>query len=287
MKIGISSYSYNKYIQKSKSNYFAICDLAKKTGFDGIEFIDLDNKSWGITDNPIETAKEIREYCDKIGLEIIAYSVGGNFLCEDFEKELKRLCACVDVANELGVKVMRHDVCSALPKKHLYNYRTAIAEMAPRIREVTEYAQKYGIKTCTENHGYIFQAPERVEELILAVNHENYGWLCDMGNFLCADCDPVKAVTVSSSYVFHVHAKDFLFKKGSVRKPEGFFETLGGNYLRGTALGHGVVDIENCMRILKKTGYDKWISIEFEGPEDNLDGIEMGYKYLKKVLAEV
>lgn len=276
MKVGVSSYSFRKYALATGASYFDICDKAKEIGFDGIEFTDLEGE------NPIELGKQIREHCAKIGLEIIAYAVGGNFLAEDPEAEIQRLCGCVDVAEALGAPLMRHDVCYALPKKHLYSWRDATEEMAPRIRRVTEYAAAKGIRTCTENHGFIFQDPARVEALILKVGHENYGWLCDMGNFLCADADPVKAVAIAAPYTFHVHAKDFLFKPGTQDEADGFFNTTGKNWIRGTAVGHGVVPVDQCIKILKGTGYDAYLSLEFEGMEECIPAIETGYRYLRK-----
>ncbi len=284
MKLGVSSYSFRKYIINEKCDYFKICSLAKEIGFDGIEFINLDHKDFGITQDSLGTAKKIKEYCDGIGLEISAYTVSANLLADDIEGMVKYLFDCVDVTEALGAKVMRHDVCFALPQKYLYGYKDAIEAMVPHIRRVTEYAASKGIRTCTENHGRIFQAPERVEELIRAVNHDNYGWLVDMGNFLCVDADPVHAVTVAAPYAFHVHAKDFLYKSGELPKPEGFGSTAGGNHIRGTIVGHGVVPVINCVRILKSTGYDGWLSLEFEGMEDCLPAIKAGFDYLKSIV---
>lgn len=280
MKIGVSSYSFRKYLVETKCDYFKICDIAKEIGFDGIEFVGLE--SYTDRTDLIELAGEIKEYCAKIGLEIAAYTVGANFLAENIEAEIEKVCKCVDIAAALGAPIMRHDVCSVMPKKHLYSYRDAIKEMAPHIRRVTEYAKTKGIKTCTENHGYIFQKPERVEELILAVGSDNYGWLCDMGNFLCADADPVLAVGIAAPYTFHVHAKDFLFKAGNVDCPSGFFSTLGGNHIRGTVVGHGAVPVKNCIAALKRVGYDGYVSIEFEGMEECVPAIRAGFDYLKK-----
>jgi sugar phosphate isomerase/epimerase len=285
MKLGVSSYSFRKYILSEKCDYLKICDLAKEIGFDGIEFINLDEREFGITTDCLATAKEIRAHCEKIGLEIIAYTVGANLLADDIDAMVKYLFDCIDVTEALGAKVMRHDVCSALPKNHLYNYKDAIADMVPHIRRVTEYAASKGIKTCTENHGKIFQAPERVEALIRAVNRENYGWLVDMGNFICVDADPVHSVTLAAPYAFHVHAKDFLFKSGETGIcPNGFFGTGGGNFIRGTVIGHGVVPVKQCVSIFKKAGYEGWLSLEFEGMEDCLEGIEAGLDYLKKIV---
>lgn len=284
MKFGVSSYSFSKYLLDTKCDYIKICDLAKDFGYDGIEFTPLEEKAYGITDDPIKTAKEIREHCERIGLEICAYTVGANLCGENADSQLEALLRHIDVAEALGAKTLRHDVCYSLPKTHLYSYRDAIKEMVPRIRKATKSAEKKGIRTCTENHGYIFQAPERVEELILAVNEKNYGWLCDIGNFLCVDADPAKAVSIAAPYTFHVHAKDFLYKSGDVECPEGFFTNSNGNHLRGTVIGHGVVPVKNCITILKKAGYDGWLSVEFEGMESCLDAIKAGLNYLKSII---
>lgn len=284
MKIGVSSYSFLKYIKNEKCDYFKICDIAKEIGFDGIEFIDLDFSEFKITDDSLTMAAELKKYCKGIGLDIAAYTVGANFLKEDLAGEVKRLKKCVDVAKKLGAPTMRFDICWSLRKEYLYGYEDAINEFAPFICQVADYAEKKGIRVCTENHGQIFQAPERMEKLIKTVNHKNFGWLCDMGNFLCVDADPVKSCAIAAPYAFHVHTKDFLFKPCSSIKPEGFMETAQGNFIRGTVIGHGVVPVEQCVKILKKSGYDGWVSVEFEGMEENIPAIKSGFNFLKNII---
>ena len=197
---------------------------------------------------------------------------------------MKRVKHHIDTAHALGAPLLRHDVCRALPTDRPYTYKDAINEMVPRIREITEYARGYGIRTCTENHGHVFQAPERVRELILAVANDNYGWLCDIGNFLCVDADPIKGATIAAPHAFHVHAKDFLYRSGEFERPKGFFGTLGGNHLRGTVVGHGDVPVRECISIIKDSGYDGYVSIEFEGLEDSVTAISYGYDYLKRLI---
>lgn len=276
MQIGVSSYSFAAYRKQTGCSYLALCDKAKELGFAGIEFIDLEG------DDPLKTAAEIREHCEKIGLAVIAYTVSADFMADDPEKTVEAVCHKIDICEALGAKLLRHDVCYSLPADPLFGWEDAVARMAPYIRRVTAYAAEKGICTCTENHGYIFQKPERVEALIRAVGHKNYGWLCDMGNFLCADADPVLSVTTAARYAFHVHAKDFLFKEGGTEQPDGFFPTAGRNWLRGTVVGHGVVPVAQCLEILKTAGYDGWVSLEFEGPEDPLAALLWGLQYLQK-----
>lgn len=281
MKIGVSSYSFARYMREKGANYIDICNLAKEIGYDGIEFIDLDPAISG--KDVMATAKEIREHCAQIGLEVSAYTIGANFLKDDPKAEVERVKGCVDVAAELGAKTMRHDACWGPRPTPRYTWRDAVAEIAPYIREVTEYAATKGIRTCTENHGQFIQSPERVEELIRTVNHPNYGWLVDMGNFICADCDSVEAVATAIPYAFHVHAKDFLLKKGCEFDPGmGWFKTRGQNYVRGTVVGHGVIPVYQCVNMFKAAGYEGYLSLEFEGMEDNLDALKAGYAYLRR-----
>ncbi len=279
MKTCVSSYSFLKYMKETGCDLFAVADKAKELGFDAIEFTELPGN------DRLSLAKQLRAHCDAIGLPIAAHSLGADFINRDTEAEIQRVCEAVDVAEILGAKVIRHDVCYSLKKDHLYSYREAIKEMAPAIRRVTEYAAKKGIRTTTENHGYVFQDPERVEALILAVRHENYGWLCDIGNFLCADCDIVYAVSTAAPYTYHVHVKDFLVKSGAFDMPDGFFQTRGGNYLRGTILGHGEVPVATAIKALKRAGYDGYVSLEFEGMEENIPALQAGLSFLKKVIA--
>ena len=286
MKIGVSSYSFSKYMKDTGCTYIDVCNLAKEIGYGGIEFIDLKPEISGLEDD-VATARQIRAHCSEIGLGIAAYTIGANFLGEDPDAEVERVKHQVEVAVELGAPVMRHDACwgprQGVPR---YTWRDAVREMAPHIRKVTEFAAGLGVKTCTENHGTFIQDPERVEALIREVNHPNYGWLVDMGNFICADYDSLKAVSIAAPYAFHVHAKDFLFKPGSEPTPGvGWFDTRGKNHIRGTIVGHGVIPVAQCVNILKTAGYDGYLSLEFEGLEDNLTAIRGGLEYLRRVTA--
>lgn len=282
MKIGVSSYSFSKYMKATGCNYIDICNLAKEIGFDGIEFIDLLPEISGTDD--ITAARQIREHCAKIGLGIAAYTIGANFLQDDPDAEVERVKHCVDVAAELGAPIMRHDACwQPAVLGHGYTWRNAVETIAPYIRRVTEYAATKGVKTCTENHGRFIQDPERVETLIKTVNNPNYGWLVDMGNFICADCDSIQSVAIAAPYAFHVHAKDFIFKSGKEINPgDGWLVTRGGNYARGTIVGHGVIPVAQCIGMLKEAGYEGYVSLEFEGMEDNLTALKLGCAYLKR-----
>jgi len=281
MKVSVSSYSFARYMKGTGATYTDICDLAKNIGFEGIEFIDLSTDVQPAEDE-LTLAKALKEFCADIDLPIVAYTVQADFLKGNPADEVQRLKGCVDIAATLGAPVMRHDGTWLTEG----DWKSVIDTMAPYIREVAAYAEAKGVRTCTENHGYFIQDSNRVKYLVEIVGHKNYGWLVDMGNFLCADEDPVHAVTVAAPYAFHVHVKDFLLKDGGWDAPEGdaWMITRGGRYLRGTTAGDGVVPIAKCLQILKNAGYDGFVSLEFEGAENNKEALKNGCKFIKKLL---
>ncbi|MGA1197219.1 MAG: sugar phosphate isomerase/epimerase family protein, partial [Candidatus Latescibacterota bacterium] len=206
----------------------------------------------------------------------------------DLKAEIERVKTEVDVAEILGVPGMRHDASSGWPNDHVgpKSFEAALPRLAEGCRGVTEYAAEKGIKTMVENHGRFCQESIRVEQLVTAVDHPNFGVLIDMGNFVCADDDPATAVGRLMPYAFHCHAKDFHIKSGAGVAPgKGWFESRGGNYLRGAIIGHGNVDVLHCLKIMKRDGFSGVLSIEYEGIEDVLMGIQMGHDNLRRLVA--
>lgn len=283
MKIGVSSYSYNHHMQATGADYFEVARLAKEHGFDAIEFLDITKRPEDET--VIDTAKALRKHCEELGIEIAAYTIGADLLngrSVPAEEEPTRLKGCVDICKALGAPVMRHDVAWSLPEG--MTWEEGIEVLIPRIREVTEYAASQGVRTCTENHGFIYQDAYRVKALIDGVNHPNYGWLVDIGNFICADEDNLSAVKVAAPYAFHVHAKDFLRKPADAVAPgAGWFKSRSGQHIRGTVVGHGVVPVKECLEVIRESGYQGVVSLEFEGMEENIPAVQAGLDYLRRV----
>lgn len=290
MKFAVSSYSYCRLIGSGEKSLTDCIALAKESGFDGIEFIEFDVPE-GMT--KAEYAAVIRSECEKNSIEPVAYTIGADFINGsdgDIDKEIERLKAEVDIAAVLGVKLMRHDSTRGYEKEDRgsKSFDDALPSIIKGCRAVTEYAKTLGIKTTTENHGFFCQESRRVEKIVSGVANDNFGLLIDMGNFMCADEDPVEAVGRLSPYAFHVHAKDFHKKSGNA--PffcDGFFRTRGGNYLRGAIIGHGDVPVYQCLSTLISNGYDGYVTVEFEGIEDQITGTTYGLNTLKKMCESI
>ena len=288
MKIAASSYSFSQYINDGRLTQFDCIAKAKDLGFDAIEFVDFLTPKGTY---PLDYAKALREECERLEMPVSNFTVGAELLhpSTTLEEEIQRVKSMVDLAAALGATSMRHDATSgyALGTRSYRGFADALAVIAPACRTITEYAAEKGVRTMVENHGFFCQDSERVEALVNAVAHDNFGLLCDMGNFLCADEAPASAFGRVAPYAFYVHAKDFIVKSGDGRDPgKGFFRSRNGNYLRGTIVGHGDVPILHCLSALKNAGYAGAIAIEFEGMEDCLDGLRIGLANLRRAIAD-
>lgn len=284
MKISVSSYSFSQYFHKGLLTQFTCIEKAKELGFDAIEFTDL-NPPEGVSQE--DFARQIKAECGRVGLPVSNYTIGADLIGRDMKEEIARLKGQVDIAAILGTTSMRHDATWAAPT-NTKGLKNIIGPLADAIREVTEYAASKGIRTMVENHGTFLQDADRVEALITTVAHPNFGWLCDMGNFLCADENPAISCGKAAPYMFYGHAKDFIVKRGNEPNPgDGFFMSRSANYLRGTIVGHGMVPVKQCLQVFKKSGYDGYLGVEFEGIEDCIQGLSIGLANLRRYVAEV
>lgn len=290
MKVGVSSYSFSNLIREDRLALLAVPQEARELGFDVIEFSTLPLPS-GMS--PIEFAPRLKAACDEVGMPIANYTIGADFLTGsggNGKAEAERLKTEVRVAKLLGAPGLRHDATRGFPASHraARGFDDALPTLIRGCRMVTEFAADLGIRTMVENHGFFCQDSERVEKLVNGVNHPNFGWLVDIGNFLCADENPILAVARAMPHAFHVHVKDFHFKSGVEPSPgAGWFESRAGHYLRGAILGHGVVPVLHCLRLIKKAGFSGTLSLEFEGLEDPFLGIRLGHDNLRRFLAMV
>ena len=290
MLIGVSSYSYSRLVNSGQMKQIDVPAKAKEMGFDTLEFSTIAVLEG---EKLPEFAKKLKDECDRVGFKVANYTIGADFLNGsdgDIEAEIKRVKTEVDIAKILNVPGMRHDATRGFfpEKSGAKSFDEALPALIKGCRAVTEYAEQAGIKTMVENHGYFCQDSRRVEKLICGVDHPNFGVLLDMGNFTVVDEEPGKAIGLLMPYTFHVHAKDFHTKRGNEPDPgRGWNLSRAGNFWRGSIIGHGDVPILQCMRVMKNTGYDGVLSIEFEGMEDVLLGIEVSLENLRRYVKQI
>lgn len=288
MRISLSTYSLSRRMEEGSLNQLSCIAKSRELGFDSIEFVGI----WPHDGSGREDyAKRLREECERQSMPVSAYMADGEFLCcEDLPREIARVQKEAELAALLGAPKMRHDATGGYPAEYKgpKGFDDCLPTLAKACREITTFAAELGVKTMVENHGWFLQEGERLEKLANAVAHPNFGLLCDMGNFLDGDEDPVRACSLVAPYVIHAHAKDFHVKTGMEPDPgEGYFYTRSGNRIRGAIVGHGSVPIRQCLGILKYAGFDGDISIEFEGLEEPELALTIGLQNLRRYWKEL
>jgi len=288
MKSCISTYSYYRLYVESDFTRFDAIDKTKELGCAGIEFVLDDNTPDGST--PREHALALTAHAKEIGMEVPIYTTSANFFVADPEREVERVCKHIDIASECGIPLLRHDVTYSYYEGYngIKTYKKVIEAVAPYISQVADYAKSKNVTTCSENHGRLMQDSDRMLELFDAVNNPNYGFLCDIGNFGGVDEACEKAVSRLLDLIVHVHAKDCFTRSGMSYNPgRGYNVSRAGNYRRATIFGHGDVPSFQILKAIKNSGYDGFVSIEFEGMESVLDGVSIGAENLNRMISDL
>lgn len=285
MKTCISTYSFYKAISKGELDHIGAIDKTKAMGVGAVEFVLGDTTPDGST--PYDFCMRLSEHAKKIGMDTPIYTTGANFLCADVKKEIARVEKHVDIAAAAGIKLMRHDIATEFYPEYsgLRTFDAILPTVADAIREVAAYAESKGVMTCSENHGRLVQDSDRMLAVFKAVNHPNYKYLCDIGNFGGVDEDCAVAVSKLLPLIAHVHAKDAFWRSGMKPNPgSGWSKTRAGNYRRATIFGHGDVPTYQCLQTIWESGYRGYVSLEFEGIEDNLMALQISIDNLNRYI---
>jgi sugar phosphate isomerase/epimerase len=281
MKIGVSIYSLSRAIQAGELSVVEAIGYIAEIGGEHVEIVPI---GFSLTENP-ELIAAIRQKAQDVGIEISNYAIGAEFSSlqeEEYESEITRVKQEVDIAAQLGVKLMRHDVATSKDIS-IKQFELLLPRLAAACRRIADYAATFGITTSIENHGYFLQASDRVQALIHAVDRANFRTTLDIGNFMCADENSVVAVKKNISYASMVHIKDFYLRPSDQAPGEGWFPTAHGNHLRGAIIGNGDIDMRSVLKVVKQSGYNGFLSVEFEGMEECKQGTRVGLNNLKQI----
>ncbi|OOC61476.1 sugar phosphate isomerase/epimerase family protein [Paenibacillus ihbetae] len=290
MRVGVSTYSLLPAIRSGEMTILDVIDWIADNGGEHMEIVPY---GFTLEDNE-ELADAVRKRAEAAGIQLSNYSMPANFVQESdeaFEAEVNRIKSHVDTVHRLGMKHMRHDVTAFTlpPEKTGIDYVEGhLGQIVNGCRQIADYAARYGITTTIENHGVSVQASDRVQRVLQAVDRPNFKTTLDIGNFLCVDEQPLVGVKRNLPYASLIHVKDFYYRPYD-QDPGGgrWFRTSHGNYLRGAIFGQGDLDVRRILRLIKESGYDGWITLEFEGMEDCREGTRIGLENLKRLWDEI
>jgi len=295
MKFGISVYSISRKILKEEiTPGQAVEWLAKEAG---AEVIEITPFGIDIISND-KLAAELKKIAEDNGSIINNYSLNADFLQvsnSGYHAEFERVRLHIDGAAKLGVATMRIDASSYRrnPEDNkIENFMEDLPLIAETYEQLCDYARRYNIVILIENHGFYINGSDRVGSVLSQVKYGNFAHQLDAGNFLCVDESPEVAVKRLAGRAMTIHMKDFYIRDeendpGDATQFDcsgSWFRSQHGAYLRGSILGQGDMNMKKIAKIIKESGFEGCVYLEFEGMEDCYYGTKVGFENMKKLL---
>ena len=149
----------------------------------------------------------------------------------------------------------------------------AIFSIAEKLYEPLRFAEDFGVKILIEPHGHITDSVKLMGEVLDRCNSNALGINLDTGNLWLGGGDSLEMIAKFGSKIEHVHWKDL---------PAEMIQKRGTQFGCGmslTALGDGVINIEEIFKALVNAGFDGYSTLEIAGAEAVLKSFE----FLKKL----
>jgi len=272
MKKSICHYSFHR---RWKSENWTCERLANEVKTLGIKAIDFHA---GYLDSVKEAPSIIKSVLDKTGLILSGLSMSNNFNQanpEELRNQINTVKKWIQVASKINAPVSRI-FGGNVDRNDKDLLKQGFVKIIDALGEVVTEAEKLGVILALENHGGLPCTGEEQVAVIKKINSKYLRATIDVGNYMNCGQEAYIGTEIAADYVAYVHFKDF--KK---KHPEN---TLLPWSIEACTLGEGDVDLTKCLEALKKTGYNGFVALEYEGIEDEKTGIPKSVKHMNQVM---
>ena len=273
LKISLAQWSLNKSI---KNGRLPILDFAKKArSFDieGIEFVSgLYTRDTDILERMSmdSLAKELIKRSDDYGIDNVLFMIDnqGDLASSNKNERLQAIDnhkRWIDLSAEIGCKTMRVNLNG---ENDLNKWTKNSVKSLTALNKYNE-----NINVVVENHGGLSSSGKYLSNVMSKVKLENCGTLPDFGNF-CMNGSPWGNCT--QMYDRYLGTEELMPYAHAVSAKSYDFDDEGNETS---------IDYERMMEIVKRSGYQGYVGIEYEGNrlgED--DGIIATKKLLEKFI---
>lgn len=273
LKISLAQWSLNKSIKNGK---LPILDFAKKArSFDieGIEFVSgLYTRDTDILDRMSmnSLAKELIKRSDDYGIDNVLFMIDnqGDLASSNKNERFQAIDnhkRWIDLSAEIGCKTMRVNLNG---EKDLNKWTKNSVKSLTALNKYNE-----NINVVVENHGGLSSSGKYLSNVMSKVKLENCGTLPDFGNF-CMNGSPWGNCT--QMYDRYLGTEELMPYAHAVSAKSYDFDDEGNET---------TIDYKRMMEIVKRSGYQGYVGIEYEGNrlgED--DGIIATKKLLEKFI---
>lgn len=276
--------------------------LFANIGLDGIEIIvQTDGYKPAIAlDAGEKEIENVKKLADNAGLEIACLTPYLN-LFNNVDEEIRQ-----NECEQLK-RVVRMAKMLNAPSIRVYGGRFVTGEeddgnqklhqLVRSMRECGDYAARYDVKLCLENHfGTMTTTARRTAEIVNLIDNPNVGILYDQANIAFFPAEEYEeAIELQKGKIYHIHVKDLVYRNGATPLicSEVSHINEEDRTVRSRIPGEGILNWPQILKELKGTGYDGWLSLEYERRWQTIDlpeasiGMTQGCRYIRKCLSNL
>lgn len=267
-KLSLAEWSFNKTLFGGKMTNLEFPVIAKKMGFEGVEYVNQFFKDKAKDEVYLGELKKIAKNEDIINVLIMCDGEGmvGHPEKEERIKTVENHKKWIDAAAFLGCHSIRVNAGS----RGEYEEQQKLA--ADGLRMLCEYGDTKKINIIVENHGGLSSNGNWLSGVMKMVGHKRVGTLPDFGNFYInrqtgEEFDRYKGIELLMPFAKGVSAKSNVFD-------------AEGNEAN--------MDYYRIMKIVQASGFKGFVGVEYEGNElSEKEGIIATKTLLEKVFASL
>jgi L-ribulose-5-phosphate 3-epimerase len=272
--------------------------LFASLGLDGIEIICQDGYACGISPSASRAeAADLGRLIRHQRLEPVSLTPYTNAInaldAAERGAALDELRRVIALAGAIGAPYVRVYGGSFPPGTDQPEARWA--NLVASLRQLGRLAADAGVTLAVENHFNTMTRSARLtRRLIDEVDHPNVRILYDQANLTFqGDEDEAEAIPLQAGRIALVHVKDLVWKDGapSFTASQVFVVNEDERKVRSRVVGDGVLRWDRILRRLVETGYDGWLSLEYERrwhPQDlppAEDGMRRSAEHVRRLLS--
>ena len=254
-QFSLAQWSLHREVETGKLDPYDFPKAAKELGFDAVEWVDQlfkdDIDSLGLE----AVVERWKAESEKHGITNVLIMVdrAGDISDSDPVKRnesVERHKKYVDAAAYLGCHSIRINTFGE------YDPQKWMEATEDGLKKLCEYAASKNINVLPENHGWYSSDPRLLMPVIDKVNMKNVGTLADFGNWCIKRSKLEKWGECAEEYPDKYEGFTRLMTKAKAVSAKAYEFDENGN--------ETTLDFPRFVQIIKDSGYDNYISIEYE-----------------------
>jgi len=278
-KLSLAQWSLHRFVNNEKGSPFLFASQAKEMGFEGLEYVsglfkgEIEKLGFDIVIDSLKTMSESN------GMKNVLIMVDGEGDLADPNDEARNKAVenhkrWVDAAQKLGCHSIRVNTFGTNDPEV---WKETVVD---GLKKLSEYAATKNINVLCENHGWLSSDAPKLMEAIHAVNMSNCGTLPDFGNWCIKRKDGAQWGECLEEYPDKYEGIKLMLPAAKAVSAKSYDFDENGN--------ETTLDYPRIIQLVKDSGYNNYIGVEYEGTRLNeKEGIEATKALLLKSAKEI